>query len=77
MLETLLINLFNLSKRESQVLVFVVQGYTNKEISKKLNISVHTVKAHVSSLLSKFNVEDRVSLAVNTVRQCLKNEIEI
>lgn len=51
-----------LTHRERQVLHVVLQGLVNKEIATKLNLSVRTVKFHVSSLLSKFGVQSRVGL---------------
>jgi len=50
------------SRREQEVLNGVLQNLANKEIASKLNVSVRTVKFHVSSLLAKFGVTDRVSL---------------
>jgi len=52
----------HLSPRQRDVLRAVVQGSSNKEISCKLNISVRTVKFHVSALLEKFNVQSRAGL---------------
>jgi predicted ArsR family transcriptional regulator len=40
-----------------------VSNRANKEIASRLNITVRTVKFHVSSLLSKFGVETRAELA--------------
>jgi predicted ArsR family transcriptional regulator len=40
-----------------------VRNQANKEIASRLNITVRTVKFHVSSLLSKFGVENRNELA--------------
>lgn len=51
-----------LSVRQRDVLRALMQEGTNKEIASKLNISVRTVKFHVSALLEKFNVHSRVSL---------------
>lgn len=58
-----------LTPRENEVLKHVVLGKSNSEIAKELFLSVHTVKAHVSSILEKFQVEDRVQLAVKAVRE--------
>lgn len=57
--------------REFEVLKLIVLGKSNNEIAKELFISVHTVKAHVSSILEKFLVEDRVQIAVKAVREGL------
>ena len=51
-----------LSPREREVLDCVVRNLANKEIASRLNISERTVKFHVSALLAKFKVRDRVSL---------------
>ena len=51
-----------LGPREEAVLNGVVRSLSNKEISSKLNISVRTVKFHVSALLAKFNVPNRTEL---------------
>jgi DNA-binding CsgD family transcriptional regulator len=51
------------SRREQEVLGCVLQGLANKEIASKLNVAERTVKFHVSSLLAKFGVSDRVALS--------------
>ena len=51
------------SRREQEVLDCIVQGLSNKEIASKLNVAERTVKFHVSSLLAKFGVTDRVALS--------------
>ena len=50
------------SRREQEVLDGILKHNTNKEIAKRLNVSERTVKFHVSSLLSKFGVNDRMAL---------------
>lgn len=49
-----------LSSRELQVLELVAAGQTNKEIAQTLDISNQTVKNHVSSILRKLAVNDRM-----------------
>ncbi len=51
-----------LSRRQQDVLSAVAQNLTNKEIAGRLNVSVRTVKFHVSALLEKFEVRGRVDL---------------
>ena len=51
------------SRREQEVLDGVLQGLGNKEIASRLNVSERTVKFHVSSLLAKFGVNDRIALS--------------
>lgn len=53
----------SLSARQREVLDAVLCNRANKEIASKLNITVRTVKFHISSLLSKFGVETRAELA--------------
>jgi DNA-binding CsgD family transcriptional regulator len=51
------------SRREQEVLHCILQSLSNKEIAAKLIVSERTVKFHVSSLLAKFGVTDRVALS--------------
>ncbi len=51
------------SRREQEVLDCIHQCLSNKEIAGKLNVAERTVKFHVSSLLAKFGVTDRVALS--------------
>jgi len=53
----------DLSPRQKEVLHSVLCNRANKEIACKLNITVRTVKFHISTLLSKFGVENRSELA--------------
>jgi len=57
-----------LTKRELQVLKHLVNGMTNAEIAKKMNISDHTVKAYISSIIDKFKVKSRLQVAVTALR---------
>lgn len=56
-----------LSPRETEVLTLMAQGLANREIATRLDISPHTVRTHVQSVLSKFNKDNRVS-AVGAAR---------
>lgn len=51
-----------LSDREVDVLRLVAQGYVNKEIARKLDISMHTVGSHVKNLYRKLAVHTRVQV---------------
>lgn len=53
-----------LSRREYEVAEAICQGMTNKEVSKKLYISEKTVKSHVSNILLKLDLKDRVHLVL-------------
>ena len=52
-----------ISPREREVLALVVAGRSNKEIAEALFISPYTVKAHVASLLTKLDADNRAQLA--------------
>ncbi len=58
-----------LSDRETEVLVCVVKGMSNKEIASSLGISHQTVKNHVTSILRKFGVEDRTQAVVFALKR--------
>lgn len=53
-----------LTDREEEVLITVARGRTNAEIGEELHISLSTVKAHLSSLMTKLEVRNRVELAM-------------
>lgn len=51
-----------LSARETEILVLVADGRSNKEIARELVISDGTVKAHISHIMAKLNMERRANL---------------
>ncbi|MDR6316527.1 DNA-binding NarL/FixJ family response regulator [Actinoplanes couchii] len=53
-----------LTEREREVAVLVGQGYSNAEIVTRLRVSLPTVKGHVSRLLSKLELNNRVQIAL-------------
>lgn len=58
-----------LTDREIEILKLIVSGKSNPEIAKEMFISVHTVKAHVSTIMEKFCVADRTQVAVKAVKK--------
>lgn len=62
---------FKLTEREKEVLTLISKGKNNSEIAKELCVSVHTVKAHVASILQKLAVEDRVQAAIKAISENL------
>jgi two-component system NarL family response regulator len=62
-----------LSKRERQVLEYIANGRSNKEIGQILYISEHTVKTHVKSILTKLDAIGRTeAIAVGIKRGLIK-----
>lgn len=53
-----------LTPREQEVALAVGEGATNKEIARRLEITERTVKFHVSALLEKLGVRDRLQLSL-------------
>ena len=53
-----------LSERELEILRFVADGATNKEIAARLVIAEGTVKNHLTNILGKLSVRDRVQAAL-------------
>jgi len=51
-----------LTKQEKRITKLIAEGARNKEIADQLNISTHTVKAHVSTILRKTQARNRVEL---------------
>jgi NarL family two-component system response regulator LiaR len=49
----------DLTEREMEVLTLVVQGYSNQQIADEMIISLATVKAHISNILSKLQLSSR------------------
>ena len=49
----------NFTEKEYEVLKYLIKGFNNKEIAKKMFVTSHTVKAHISSILHKLNVSNR------------------
>ena len=60
--------------RERQVALLVAQGLGNGEIAEELVVGASTVKTHVSALLDKFGVTNRVQLAV-AVAECAVDDV--
>jgi two-component system response regulator DegU len=57
-----------LTPREQEVLRLVGEGKRNPEIAHTLDISENTVKTHISSLMRKLAIDDRLQLALHAAR---------
>lgn len=61
----------DLTPREKEVLILLVEGLNNSAIAERLFISRSTVKAHVSNILSKLGVSNRAEAIVLALRNKL------
>jgi DNA-binding NarL/FixJ family response regulator len=57
-----------LSEREKEMLKLLATGMGNKEIAKRLSLSLRTVKAHMSNIFTKMNVASRSEALVEALR---------
>ncbi|MFC3416628.1 response regulator [Algoriphagus hitonicola] len=53
---------YKLSRREVQIITLVKDGFTNKEIAKKLGLSQNTIETHRKNIHHKLGVNSRVEL---------------
>ena len=57
-----------LSPREREVLALIARGHSNRQIAHELIIGEQTVKSHVSNILTKLDLQDRVQAAIFALR---------
>lgn len=53
-----------LTEREQQIATLVSQGKSNKEIAMALNVSINTIRSHISNILRKLKLSNRTQLAI-------------
>ena len=58
----------DLSGREYEILKLLAEGYSNKEISEMLSLSVRTVETHRSNIMKKYNFKNVTELVLYAVR---------
>ena len=58
-----------LTNRETQILNYIAEGNTNKQIAHSLGISEQTIKSHVSAILRKLNANDRAHAVALAMRK--------
>jgi two-component system, NarL family, response regulator LiaR len=61
----------SLTERETETLRLIARGMSNKEIAEELSVSEVTVKTHVSSILSKLNLQSRTQAALFALKEGL------
>lgn len=55
----------HLSRREAEIMHFICEGLSNRQIAERLFISEQTVKSHCNHLFKKFGVASRLQLALS------------
>jgi NarL family two-component system response regulator LiaR len=61
----------DLTERQVEVLALLVQGLTNQEIARELNITIFTARHHVSEILAKLHASNRAEAAAIAVKKGL------
>lgn len=51
-----------LTPREIEILRYIVQGYSNRQVAEELHISMRTVETHRANLMEKLNLHNRLEL---------------
>ncbi|MFT5084877.1 MAG: DNA-binding NarL/FixJ family response regulator [Lentisphaeria bacterium] len=64
---------FGITKRESEVFLWLAKGKTNREIAQILDFSPRTVNKHLEQLFKKLDVDNRTSAAAMAI-QCLQKK---
>jgi DNA-binding CsgD family transcriptional regulator len=66
-----------LTKQESHVLAFVVQGWRTARIAQELFISPRTVETHLAHIFAKLGVSSRTQAAIYAIEADLLESVEI
>lgn len=62
---------YNLSKREKQILTYLVDGFIKKEIAAKLDVSFHTIDHHLRNIYTKLHVQSRSGAIAKALKERL------
>lgn len=62
-----------LTPKEREVIRYVIDGYSNKEIADKMDISPRTIETHRANVLNKFNLKNTTEL----IKKILENKIQL
>jgi DNA-binding NarL/FixJ family response regulator len=65
-----------LTPREREVITLVAEGWTNREIGKRLGVAERTARTHVSNILAKLGLASRTQAAMWAVREGLVDAAE-
>ncbi|MDB5150936.1 MAG: response regulator, partial [Mucilaginibacter sp.] len=53
---------FQLTKRETELLQFIKQNFTNQQMADHLHLSIYTVETHRKNIMQKLNLKNPVEL---------------
>jgi DNA-binding NarL/FixJ family response regulator len=67
---------FQLSERERNIIGLLIDGFSNKQIASKLDISEGTVRNIISGILAKLKLNDRTQLAVFAIKSNLLEQAD-
>jgi len=72
-IDSLSVYLEDLTDREKEVFLLLLEGYTNKEISEKLFLSPYTTNNHLSKILQKTKMPSTFKLTASALNHLVKN----
>ena len=61
----------SISERESEIIVLIAEGFSNKEIADKLFLSPHTVNTHRKNIMAKIGVNNTAGIVIYAVKEQL------
>jgi len=64
----------NLSPRENETLQCLIQGMTNREIAKIMDITMPTVKLYMGNIMTKTGTRNRTHLAITYLKFMINNK---
>jgi DNA-binding NarL/FixJ family response regulator len=62
---------FNVTEREMEIIKYIAEGFSNKQIADKLNLSTHTVNTHRKNIMSKLSVNNTAGIVMFAVKNNL------
>lgn len=65
---------FHLTEREQMVIIYLMLGFTNKEIANRLNLSEYTVKEHLKRIMQKTKSHTRTGLLARMIFRNIQDQ---
>lgn len=57
-----------LTKRERQIVNYLIKGYESKEIASLLNVTDKTIRNHISNIIIKLDVKNRLQAIIKLIK---------